>query len=140
MLTMRKVAAADFFNSIGTRLTVAVFLQSDGEATLTLTRLRAQVDPLRTILRLGHVADGAIVSTAADGRNRFGKFSAPAGSNSRKRTFLRMTPSFHWTATDLCRDCFVDLGRKSTLAPGALARPVLLSRPGRRDRSIQLFK
>jgi hypothetical protein len=65
-------------------------------------------DPPRTILRLGHVADGAIVPTANDGRNRFGKFSAPVGSKSRKRTFLRMTPSFHWTATDLCSDRFAD--------------------------------
>jgi hypothetical protein len=67
-----------------------------------------QFDPLWTILRLGHVADGAIVPTANDGRNRFGKFSAPVGSKSRKRTFLRMTPSFHWTATDLCGDRFAD--------------------------------
>ena len=65
-------------------------------------------DPLRTILMLGHVADGAIGPTANDGRNRFGKFSAPVGSKSRKRTFLRMTPSFHWTATDLCSDRFAD--------------------------------
>jgi hypothetical protein len=58
------------------------------------------------------VADGAIVPTANDGRNRFGKVSAPVGSEvgseSRKRTFLRMTPSFHWTATDLCSDRFAD--------------------------------
>jgi hypothetical protein len=54
-------------------------------------------DPLRTILMLGHVADETIVPTADDGRNRFGKFSAPVGSKSRKRTFLL-------TATDLCSD------------------------------------
>jgi len=65
-------------------------------------------DPLRTILRLGHVAGGAIVPTANNGRNRFGKFSAPVDSKSRKRTFLRMTPSFLWTATDLCSDRFAD--------------------------------
>ncbi|WP_210346526.1 hypothetical protein, partial [Microvirga aerilata] len=38
----------------------------------------------------------------------FGKFSAPVGSKFQKRTFLRMTPSFHWTATDLCSDRFAD--------------------------------
>jgi hypothetical protein len=92
----------------GTGLTFAVLPQLGDERTFTQSRLKAVPDPLRTILRLGHVADGAIVPTANDGRNRFGKFSAPVGSKSRKRTFLRMTPSFHWTATDLCSDRFAD--------------------------------
>jgi hypothetical protein len=65
-------------------------------------------DLLRTILRLGHVADGAIVPTADDGRSRLGKFGAPVGSKSRKRTYLRMTPSFHRTVTDLCSNRFAD--------------------------------
>jgi hypothetical protein len=47
------------------------------------------------------VADEAIVPTANDGQNRFGKVSAAVGSKSRKRTYLRMSPSFHWTSTDL---------------------------------------
>lgn len=48
------------------------------------------------------MADGAIVPTANEGTSRFGNFSAPLGSKSRKQMILRMTPSSHWIATDLC--------------------------------------
>jgi hypothetical protein len=92
----------------GTKRTSAPVPHRQRDRTFTRLRLGTAIDSLRTILRLGHVADGAIVPTAYDGRNRFGKFSAPVGSRSRKRTFLRMTPSFHWTATDLCTDRFAD--------------------------------
>jgi hypothetical protein len=90
------------------KLKMAGLPEAGGERTFRPVGSITKSDPLRTILRLGHVADGAIVLTADDGRNRFGKFSAPVGSKSRKRTFLRMTPSFHWTATDLCNDLFAD--------------------------------
>src|SRR5215217_3157583 len=92
----------------GTGLTLDVLPHCWDERTFAPTSATTQFDPLRSILRLGHVADGAIVPTANDGRNRCGKFSAPVGSKSRKRTFLPMTPSFHRTETDLCSDHFAD--------------------------------
>jgi hypothetical protein len=70
----------------GTKPKKGFGLLAGPKQTLVTGRRSSEFDPLRTILRLGHVADGAIVPTANDGRNRFGKFSAPVGSKSRKRT------------------------------------------------------